>query len=156
MAFYNLCVVIQNFKWLLLITGLTSKFDFRESGWATFNPSSLEIVLKPRLVNVLKCPRQRPGLDQGLDNFIQVLTNVQTQKLLWVFTQKEIEELKTVISCENCFDVLWFINSQYPYFITFSLRSFIFETIFFPILFNIFNWLTQLSIKLLQENWKKC
>ena len=82
MAFYNLCVILQNFKWPLLITGLTSKFDFRESGQATFNPSSLEIVLKPRLVNVLKCPRQRPGLNQGLDNFIQVLTNVQTPKLL--------------------------------------------------------------------------
>ena len=33
-----------SFKWPSLITGLASKFDFRESGRATFNPSNAFIT----------------------------------------------------------------------------------------------------------------
>ena len=40
-AIHNLCVVNQNFQRPSLIPGSTSKFDFRESGQATFNPSML-------------------------------------------------------------------------------------------------------------------
>ena len=63
MAIHKLCVVIQNFKWLSLITGLASKFDFHESGRATFNPSiellgykesddSEKVIMEPKLIAV--------------------------------------------------------------------------------------------------------
>ena len=38
-------MVVQNFKWPSLITGLASKFDFRESGRATFNPSIKDFLI---------------------------------------------------------------------------------------------------------------
>ena len=72
-------MVVQNFKWPSLITGLASKFDFRESGRATFNPSNaLDICtfssraalpITDRFNNIIN--DKDKGLNQQRNNIVQ-------------------------------------------------------------------------------------